>query len=93
MKNEKPKNPHLRIEHMKSGFERSGTNKIEHNLNPDNIDFSKPQEITLDFLKKIELADPVRENEKRKLINNYERELDEDIKKHLWFALLEYIQE
>ncbi len=89
---EKPENSHLKIVHIK-GSQDSNPKEVKNDLNPDDIDFSTPQEITLEFLSKVTLADPHRENEKRKLLNIILKETDPKIKQSLWETLLRYIQE
>lgn len=48
MNNEKPKNPHLKIEHIKDKF-----------ITDNSADLPKPEEITPDFLKEIESVEEV----------------------------------
>ena len=77
MSSEKPKNPHLKIEHIKDKFDNS-SDKNENVL---------PQEITPDFLKSIEMSDPQDEIEKKRLLKMLQGETDIEKIKQIEFAL------
>ncbi len=81
MNNEKPKNPHLRIEYMKDGLGEKSDSKAE------DIDFSVPQEITPEFLSKIELSNPEKEQEKNELLKMLSEETDLEKRQQIQFAL------
>ncbi len=74
----------MRIVHIKESGPR---------LRQKDLDFSKPESITPEFLERLELYNPMRQIEKVKLFNIYKNETDPEIKKVYWDTLIDFILE